>query len=141
MPSQKLQPAKRTRPLTHKQKTYASLYAKTGNQAQSAQLAGYSPSHAASNPVPLPDINQIVISEIRSAVISVDCTVEQIMRLLWQCAAKAASEEKYKELVMLTQEINRMSGNYAPVQTVNKSINVNTTLDKLKEARKEYNEF
>lgn len=132
--------AKTTRPITKdRHQAFAALYASTGNKQQAGELVGYAPSTIANSPIP--DVKDIVIKNIQDAVISVNCTPKEIMKLLWDCAHKAADETRYRELVLITQELNKMSGNYAPVQVQTKSLNINTTLDKLKEARKEYSEF
>jgi phage terminase small subunit len=139
------------KPLTPKQYTFCTAYIKNGfNAYQAALTAGYSKSYATCKSgflVEHPLIKDRIMDAYQRAdnklIVSWEWKIKKL-QLIIDAICPDDPDHPIKlgharTAIQAISELNKMSGDYAPDRRLN--MTVNATLDKLTDARKQYDEF
>ncbi len=140
--------------LTEKQYSFVANYIKNGFNAYRAALdAGYKPSYAKTK---TPELIQhpIIKQKIEKAIARFDEEMEEKLAISLQHKAKILAQiiydiipqdgsppkrKYYKYAINALAELSKMQGHYAPDRSL--KVTVDTTKEKLKEVRRQYEEY
>ena len=136
------------KPLSEKELKLADSFLNTGDVQQSMLYAGYQPSTARKQGLSYlqkPHIKQYIVDKQALARIKANVTFEDkvfiLVKIANACVMDDGSIDTFKARVSISaiQELNKMQGDLAPEKRVN--VNVDSTLEKLRETRLEYKEY
>lgn len=140
--------------LSDKQQSFVLNYLKNGfNMRCAAREAGYSEAfvaHKAHTLIENPEIyNRVVVAykqyemkQMKEIMITIEERVKILQSIIYDIVPKNGDEPKrnlYKVALQAVSELNKMAGDYAPDKRL--SVTVDATQGKLKDARKQYDEF
>lgn len=144
-----------TKTLTEMQHNFVLNYIRNGfNAYQAAVSSGYSEDTAKAEAYKIlakPLVKQHVIkaqevvnqTRIKQLYITMDRKAKLLMRIINDVIPKDKSiepkREYYKDAIKAIQELNKMQGDYAPERRL--SLTVDATKDKLKEVKKQYEDY
>jgi terminase small subunit-like protein len=140
--------------LTERQHNFTLNYIKNGfNAYQAAMDAGYSPlfsrtraSTMINHPIILDQVTKahqkMQVERMNELSITLADKAKMLMRIIEDIIPSDGSEPKrqyYKDALKAINELNKMAGHHAPDRKL--SINVDTTKERMIEARKQYEEY
>ena len=125
--------------LTIRQQKMLKSYLKSGNATQAYRDAGYSstknPDKVAYNLMHRPPLQTHVEYYLAKAKTKVD--KDWITERL-EGIVKRTEHEEYDSAIKAIAELNKMQGNYAPIQTDNRSVSITQSIEDVRNARLQY---